>query len=474
MNRGALLCLMVLALTLSSAKGLAAQVAAASVKTSIQSPSANKNILRVQSSQYFSSGANFYRDGASSENSSLSLFLDREDRLFAGFAARTDLKNEYSATENWNYLNVYQLYAHKQVRGVTLAFGRKLESWSRTDDEWKQGVFQSRYMQNKMKAEPAGLVGFFANGQTGRSVAWSVGVLPLYVPDISAHFSTENHQFVSRNPWFKPPASSVPFKGQELPVRYRVNQPPTNEIVANPGLIAKVESEFKNSGFRVSGAYKPVPQLLLGFPSLNRVIVGANEDYLHVEITPKVMYHWVAATEGWAQLGRWSLGAGLTHDRTIGDAFGADFTSQRYSPAWIWSLSATRALQQEGPRAARIKFGAIKIAGGAKPDSGEFGSARSLFEKRFQYDEAYMAGIVFPLRGWFRQPLETEAKVVYDRLQNGGSLSLAAGYSPAPGWRIDGEVDVIGLVSPAAQVENGFFSNYRANDRVGVGTSYVF
>ncbi len=469
MNRGALSCLMFLPL-LFLAKTLSAQ------SSEIRAPLRldEKASLRLQNSQYISSGANYYRKDASGENTSVILSLDKKAKLFSGIDGRVDLKDEYSATENWNYLNIYQLYGEKRVEGVNLSFGRKLELWSAMDDEWKQGVFHSRYMQNRLKPEPAGLFGFFA-GQNLDKRSWSVAILPLYIPDMGAHFTVENHRFVSQNPWFDPPVANFRFRGEAGDIRYSVKQPPIGEIALNPGLIASYEQDIGSaSGWRTTLAHKPVPQLLLGFPSLNRVIVGNNEDYLQVEITPKVMYHSVAAVESWTDLGAWTLSSGVTLDAPVGSAFDQTYTKQTYAPAWIYQLSASRPLEQEGRFAARVKLGVLKIQGGAESDRGVFATEKSLFEKRFQYNEAYLASVVVPVRGLLKGPIDTQARVVYDRIQNGGSIGFSVGYTVAPRWRIDTEMELLGLIGEDAAEKNGFLSNYRANDRVAVGTSYVF
>lgn len=430
--------------------------------------------LRLSNSQYVSSNTGFFRDDARSENTSLTLLLKKKSRLPLGFEGHFDIKNEYSATENWNYLNVFELYASKRVSGVDLSLGRKLELWSATDEEWKQGVVHSRYMQNRLTPEPAGLFGFFA-GQDRETVSWSVGILPLYIPDIGAHFTVENGRFQSRNPWFDPPVDRFRFRGEDGEIRYSVNQPPVQEIALNPGFITTVESDVgRASSVRLTLAHKPVPQLLLGFPSLNKVFVGTNADYLQVDVTPQVIYHSVAALETWNQVGQWTLSSGVTVDAPIGAAFDESYTKQTYSPAWIYGFTASRPLEEEGRYAARLKFGVLKIQGGAAADRGVFAREKSLFERRFQYDEAYLAALHLPVRGWLRRPIDTETRLVYDRIQNGGTFAFAVGYTVAPRWRVDAEAEFLGLLGGDRQEKNGFLSTYRANDRVALGTSYVF
>ncbi len=438
---------------------------------------ANTTALRLQNSQYVSSGATFYREDAGHNNSSISLSLDREQRWRKNFGFKAQIKDEYSATENWNYLNIYQSHLNTRLpaglNSVALSAGRKIETWSSTEDDWKIGVFQPRYVQNKLRPETAGLTGFFFSAPV-QSYLLTVGVLPIFVPDLGCHFWVDNNKFTSKNPWFDPPAPTYLFRDQNNDIHYSANKPTVEKVLANPGLSAKIEKSGSELGTRFAAAYKPVPQLLYGFPSLNKVVIGSTEDYLSVAVTPRVVYHWVASTDIWRRQGQWTLGAGLTHDHPVPDQLKDGWTSQTFSPAWIWSFSASRPLEAGGTSAARIKFGLLKIEGGLGRDRGEFARQRTLFEGRFQYNEAYMAGLMFPLRGILRSAIDTEAKVIFDRIQNGGAISLSAGYNINRDWRVDGDVDILGLAGNRAENENGFFSSYRANDRMGMGMTYVF
>lgn len=435
--------------------------------------SADTASLRLQNSQYVSSGAQFYREDAAGDNSSLSLQLQREKRFGKNRLLKADIKDEFSATENWNYLNVYQSYFQfRAPLNVTAQVGRKLETWSTTDDEWKQGIFQSRYMQNKLMPEPAGLTGVFLSSSAGANV-WTLGLLPAFVPDLGAHFwVNDENKFTSRNPWFDPPASRYRLGEFTHDIHYSLDKPRTEEVLANPGVVAKLERSTGGVGTRLSAAYKPVPQLLLGFPVLDRVVIADGEDYLHVEVTPKVVYHAVGSLDVWGRAAGWNLTGGLTYDRPERPAVEDSWVWQAYKPAWIWSAMASRPLSGAGGPV--VKFGLLKIEGGLGKDRGEFAGEKSVFEGRFQYDEAYMAGLQWPVRGLFKSALETEAKVVYDRIQNGGVVNLSAGYSFSREWRVDGDMDLLGLTGSSAQNPDGFLSTYRANDRFGLGMSYVF
>lgn len=431
---------------------------------------ADTTALRLHNSQYVSSGTAFYREDAAANNASFSVHVQRDKRWRKSLGAKFNVKNEYSASENWNYINVYQAHGHVRIPGgISAQAGRKIETWSSGEDEWRLGSFQPRYMQNKLRPETAGLTGLFVSSAAG-SFVWTAGVLPVHVPELGAHFWVRDHKFTSRNPWFDPPAPSYKFRGETNDIHYSVDKPPVTEIMANPGAVAKVERSFASFGTRLSAAYKPVPQLLLGFPSLNRVVIGSTNDYLDVAVTPEVIYHWVAGSDVWFRAGGWQFAGTVMHDRPVGNQLRDGWTSQTFDPAWIGTLSAARAVL-DGE--AKVKLGFIKIEGGRGRDRGEFAGERSLFEGRFQYDEAYLAAVAVPVRRLLPRLLQTEARVVYDRVQNGGYVTLAAGYDINRDWRLDAEADVLGLLGDG-EGEDGFFSTYRANDRMGMGMTYVF
>lgn len=440
---------------------------------SLRALAADSTSLRLGSDQYIRSDTAYFRDSASASDTSLSLIVQKEWRIVKSIKFKTDLQNEFSGAERWNYLNIHQAYlTSKLPEQMRVDLGRKRETWASFDDEWKQGVFEPRYLQNKLNPQSAGLTGVYFSAPV-RSWFVTAAVLPIHIPDLGAHFDVEDNHFVSRNPWFVPPADTYQVRAPS-PIHYDVDKPSMSEVAAHPGAALKVERSGARFGLRMAAAYKPVPQFLVRFPSENRVVISSQADYLDIRIQPTIVYHAVGALESWTEAGGWTLTGSVAYDRPDPVSVPNGYTSQTFSPAWLWSLQASHALGLEGSEAARIKFGLLKVDGGVGEDKGEFARQTSLFEGRFQYNEAYLAALYWPIRGWFRRPMITEARIVYDRLQNGGMVGLSAGYSLLRDWRIDGSFDFLGLMNGPAQVSDGFFSRFRSNDRVGLGMSYVF
>lgn len=437
-------------------------------------PQNNVGQLRLQSSEYVSSGQNYYRDGAEDNNNSLSLGIEQEGK-WRRFGARMSLKDEYSATENWNYFKVYDLHADYRIDPrLQLAVGRKLDRWNEWEEDFGQSLFQPRYMQNRLRPEFAGLTGVFFNTNT-RPFAFTIGVLPVHIPDMGAHVSVKDNKFVSKNPWFKPPAGEFQFRQGIGDIHYSLEKPEVTEVLFNPGAVAKVEFNDSAKYFgRLSVAYKPMPQFLLGFPSENRVQVAAIGDHMDLRVTPRVPYHAVASHDSVMRSEGWTVQASVAAEYPMREEAPADYTAQTAKPAGIYALGVSRPLEDEGLYAARARVGFLRVDGGDGNDTGNFASERTLFENRYQYTEAYLLGVYKPWRGFGRFPLDSELKIIYDRIQHGGAVGIYLGMNISDEFRADIEADFLGLLAGPRRQDDGFLSLYRANDRVGIGLSYVY
>jgi hypothetical protein len=433
------------------------------------------NSIRFEGNQYLSSAQTYFRQGADSDNTSLSLLLNDEYQYRRHFFGKALVKDSWVASENWNYLDVHELYAAYRDKKETLTIGRKLDDWATWESEWNQGVFQARYLENGMRPEFAGLTGvFLSSARAHRDLSWSVGLLPIFIPDFGAHFYLSNHQFVSRNPWFSPPAANFTYNGATGNIRYSLEKPTAQEVLPHAGLVAKTEYRSGKYFARLSGAYKPMPAFLLGFPYA-RLTLGDDGDYFPIDVQARILYHRVFNLDQQYKWRQWTFSFSTAFEGPVEiKPREADATVQEATPAWILSGFADRPLELAGRHAASIRFGFFKVNGGDAPDSGPYKQRNSLFQRRYQFQEAYSLGLHKEFRHFTKNPLVTNFKVIYDRLQRGGMLSMDTALTLARNWSVNLELDFIGLIGGSGQVQDGFLSTYRANDRLGVGMSYVF
>lgn len=432
--------------------------------------------LKLENRQFFNSSKASYPHGAEGDHTSLFLSVDEGWNLGRGISTKVKISDQFSATENWNYLNIIEVYSQASSSRTRYSLGRKLELWSTADREWKQGLFQSRYLEDKLHPVEAGLVGVFVTSKIN-SLSFTAAFLPVHIPDFGPHSELKNNHFSSKNPWFHAPTDQILIGDTSTEVRYEIVQPDISDIILNPGVATKVE--FENPGWlkgylgRVAYSYKPIPPLLMGFPSDHQLSVGEYSDYMTVRIHPRVAYSRTLSWDNVLERGPWVTSTSVIYDQPLPHRGPEHFTAQQISSANVFSGAVARRLEDGGPRAVQVHAGFIKVHGGDAQASGRFGSER-LFESRFQFLEAYSLGLKTEWRRWFKNPLELESQVIYDRLQGGGVFQIATAYQWNRNWRSHLQVTFMGLVVASAPVSDGFFAKYRANDSAALGVSYVF
>ncbi len=80
--------------------------------------SADVASLKLQNSQYLSHGTSYYRADAGRENSSLAVEIQTQKKWRYGLASKIHVKDEWSQSERWNYLNVYDSHISGRAPGA--------------------------------------------------------------------------------------------------------------------------------------------------------------------------------------------------------------------------------------------------------------------------------------------------------------------------------------------------------------------
>ncbi len=424
-------------------------------------------------SSYFRSNQNYFRSGAESELTDLDLHLKGS---ITPLRLTYNLRDTYRIGENFNYIKPYELYVNAyQSPNVDINVGRKLLSWSRADSYWMQGLWQPRFLDDRFVTEQAGLTGVFLEKKwsMGKSSFWAT---PLHVPETGPDFSIEEQQFVSGSPWFKTPPSTVIIRGQATKVHYRVNKPELEEIVVNPGVGFNWQSEdaeVRRYLSRLSLAYKPMEQLLLGFPFFLELSETEDSSSLNVEVNPRVIYHRIATWEtenviSTPQL-KTALRTSLTFESPERDSTPEPWITQEVSDAFIASVWAVTPVGR-----GLVDVGWLHVWGGDEPDKGEFAPEGTLFERRYQYLHAVRLGGEsgsYYAGGW---TLKGGSRFIYDFEQAGLTWTNELVAMPTEDLSLHVRADIIGLTGDEEKIANGFIRTYRANDRVQAGVKYVF
>jgi hypothetical protein len=217
-----------------------------------------------------------------------------------------------------------------------------------------------------------------------------------------------------------------------------------------------------------------MPQMLLGFPSHGKFMQSSTEDHFDIQVNTRVAYDRIVNLDNMYVSGPWAFSGSVAYSNPDDPGTPEDWTRQETRAATIFSGSVERRLGDAGPGATRVKLGFLKINGGSAKDSGIFSGDTTLFERRYQFSEAYSVGVHKEFRSGFRNPFESELRLIYDRMQGGGIVTFNTGMFLYRGLRADIEADFIGLLTSTAPITDGFIDEYRANDRFSFGMSYVF
>ncbi len=436
-------------------------------------PAKIRTQLQINSTGYSSQNTKFFRNDAEPLVTSLEAGL-RFEKSFGRIQNTARISNQYNAEERANYFKPYEFYAEINLSDSqkTLGLGRKILNWSETDRVWGRGLWQPRFFHDKIRSEEAGLTGFYFSSKQKTS-DFTLFLMPIFIPDLGPTFDVEDGKIKSPNPWFRPPPPTVGVIGTSRDIRYSVDQPSLGEVMNNPGIAAQYGIRRGEDRYRISMAHKPMNQLFLGFPYF--ADLSSPDVPVDIRIHPEFPYHNILELESEHKLEEQvELVTSLVLDNPTSYPAQSGWVTQDIEDALL--LSTLLKFRNEIlNRSVDFQLGLINLWGGDLPDRGELNLDHTLFERRFQFQQAMLVGAKFPLAWIQGTPVYAKTRLIYDAKQEGGVFSGDLSYRFARRWEGNLGFDFLGLLRSSGQeVSDGLLSLYRANDRISGGVSYVF
>ena len=431
----------------------------------------------------------YFREGASGEMSSIAVqtqgktpllgsksFLGEEYSLSKPTQFGWKVSDRFSSSEGWNYFKPQELYVeHKRPRW-SVAVGAKQMDALQTDKTWSNPIWFSRYREDKLNnTEVIGPVGLHNHFELGSGWSVSSVLIAAHIPDFGPHQTIQDGQFISRNPWFRPPTREIltDLSDDPLPTHYSVKVPPTEKVVGKPGAILQVDKKLSTTqNLRLLGARKALPSLHLSFPVVYRQFDSS--EYLDLGIVPEAVEHTAAAVEWTYQNNPEDIdntkGAFVSfqYERPDVPARDSIWISQTFKEAYVAS-AGYRQVVAAGSTPLGLELSYWQVFGGDDRDSGRFAPALSVFERRYDFVQAVKLGASVR-----KGKLNTSSALIYDYAQQGMLWTNRLNYNFDRQWAMGAVLDVMGLIGPKGRVEDGLLSLYRSNDRFGLGVSYVF
>ncbi len=443
--------------------------------------------LAVQGQDYFAGTGLGFREQAEARWGSVSGRLTRGWGSGSSFVF-VDVGSTFSQGENFNYLLPYQVFYQHRDRSQLWSWsvGRMRHRWSSADAFWKQGIWEPRAFHEKLHPESLGLTGLWVNLKLSD---WKLGLWgsPVFIPEIGPHQMLEGERFVSSNPWFRPPEEQLIFNGVPASVHYDLVRPDNADIIFNPGLAIHLENRDWIQGVLLKAAYalKPMNQLLMGFPVSFRLEASEGQQGgVFLPIHPRVLYHQLLSFEAamTSQMGGTSW-VNLTHEIPQPESEQEFWIHKAMQPSWILSGYSELDLSATGWGGLSAYGSFLFLEGGDAPDMGTLATGGgSRFERRYQYQRALSLGVKWADAGRFASTsglrtarLLTDQRLTYEAAQRMWWWSLRWDLILDQAWSLLLQADVLALRDQRpAEVSDGFLRDYRANDRIVAGVSYVF
>ncbi len=369
-----------------------------------------------------------------------------------------------------NYL-VKELYASYQLsEKVKPTVGRKKYEWSALDSYWLTSVWQPNFAIDLLRPEEQGLFGVFLDYKR-ENVELVAFATPIFIPSIGPEIREEGGSLVSDSRWYRRPSNEFNFNDRTNAVTYKLNIPDIQELLGKPGMGFSGRIGNKESGpwMTTSAGYKPMNQLLL--KRQNYKII--DQDQVDVKVKPDASYHGVFSTDIGYTFEKLKTTVSYLEDNPIEKKPEVDWAIQSPQGLRAYSLLFDFQVPYFFERTLQMQLGYLRVFGGEIVDiTTEGRDTVTLFDERLKFKNSISVKLQGEIIRVSQKPLVTKISYLYDYGQNGSLVGTEFHYYPATHWSVLLGADILGVQSEDSS--SGFLNQYRANDRVYGGLSYVF
>lgn len=388
------------------------------------------------------------------------------------FDNAADLSAGTFFSQNLSHFVVHELYMSPRTSNYRFYLGRKKNTWSEMDRAWNLGLWQPYYELDALRPEAQGLTGLFLDLNRDN---WQVlgFVTPISIPSMGAGVREEGGSLVSDSRWYHVPSNSVDFTNDRpMYITYKFSIPEAAKLAGHGGYALMARAGNKEDGFwLVTGyAYKPTNQLLL-----KRNIKVATTSTVGVIVSPDVTYHSLSSIDlGYTQ-GNLRATLSYLQDNPEEKLPETDWAIQRLYGLQAYSASVDWTLPRFLSRSIFLGVNYLHVDGGKIQDIVSDGSADdiNLYEQRLRFTDAIKVKVQGELARISRRPLVTKFSYLYDWEQKGSMINTEFLFYPDREWAFVLGADFLGAEEDSHN-ESSFLNQFRANDRVYGGMTYVF
>jgi hypothetical protein len=360
-----------------------------------------------------------------------------------------------------------------------LAIGRKKQDWSQVDEDWQLGLWEPKFNLDPLRPYGQGLSGLFLNVA---NYGWNFLAFgsTIFVPTMGPEIREKNGNLVSNSRWFRAPSPTATVIGQDTKLVYSIQNPDVAKLVRNPGSGMRISWNKSEQGPWISAnmAYKPINNLLLKYDA--NLIASSTASEGQVVVTPAVVYHRLYGTDlGW-NFKNSRLSASwlrdIPDDTLPKNEENTDWVQQQPGQIEIYSINWQNWLGDNPSSSPEIALGYLSANETETRDRAFDGVDRgSLFQWRLNYSNAAQIKFSMPFSYAKDRKGKLSISSIRELDQRGSIYSAEYIFAPTKNWALTMGADVIGVDDSSAKNQDPrFFNEFRANDRLYSGVSYVF
>jgi len=376
-------------------------------------------------------------------------------------------------------------YGYSLSSDTRIDIGRKREHWAEFDNDWYLGLWEPRANWDPLRPFDQGLAGIFLQSRFD-DFDLLLFASPLFLPTVGPEIAEKNGSLISQSRWYRTPVSSGLVLDRETRFFYSLEVPEIAKLAQQSSFGTRLSYRFGKTGFWYSAAIARKPLNALSIRYDYNLAVTSSFSQAEVRVTPTVSYHDLATLE---------LGWQGDDNRMLLSLFADDVSSPTpKNQVDSQGNNETDWLQQNPSSAAggAIKFETQQnIIGLSAPIDLSIGYLHTNVAKNVDRDEAgTQRGSLFPDRfNWARatqiyvrsrtsflkKPLFTQIRWMRELNQRGTLVSVQNALNLNTKFALHLNIDVLGVDdSSITNSDPGFFNQFRTNDRIYGGVSYVF
>lgn len=376
-------------------------------------------------------------------------------------------------SQNQSHLVMRELYTSPRTQGYRVYLGRKKNLWSEMDDQWDLGLWQPYFEQDALRPEKQGLTGLFLDLNSQPQWGFLAMVTPIFVPTLGPDIREEEGALVADSRWYHAPSRQANvLNNKPTPITYKLSIPEAAKLAAHGGYAFMGRAGNKDRGLWAVSSY--------GYLPVNRLVLKRNVKFqihedLGVIVSPDVNYHSVFSADVGYTRGNARLALSFLQDKPEEKLPATDWVIQKLYPVRAYDAGMEWTIPNFFTRSISLQVHYLRVEGGEIEDIGSDGAVDvlNLFDQRVKFRDAVNVKVQGELARIYRRPLEMKFSYLYDQEQKGSMINTEFMFYPKQELAFLLGADFLGTENDTSKV-SGFLNQYRANDRVYGGMTYVF